>query len=94
MKHPILTAEVITLDTPAIAELSGSGWGDNAQRTEVCGQVAQIAILKDGKLEWSIRITETGRIIFTDYQHRCYQMDTVHSLNLEPVRNWQKHPAR
>jgi hypothetical protein len=92
MKHPKLTCEVVTLNAPTLSEKSGEGWGDDAVKTEVLGQVANLSIKKDGELEFSIQIMPTGRLIFTDYRNRIYRLEPVRNLQLDPERNWKTHP--
>lgn len=92
MDHPVLTAEIVTLDPASARTKKADGWGYDTHRTEVTGRVASIEIKKDGVLEFAIRITETGSLLFSDFNFRRYELDPVRHLRLTPAENWMDRP--
>jgi hypothetical protein len=91
MGRPELKIELTATEPIKAGEpVDASGWGDDAQSIEVTGKVAEINIVKDGKSQFGIYISDDGAIIITDYGNMMFQLELSKSLRFTPYKPWEE----
>jgi len=80
----VTCGDKLTVESP----VSISGWGEEGTQTVLIGDVKQIEIGRDGKIQFGICICENGEIIITDYDSMCWKTNVPQNVRFKPDRPW------
>ncbi len=80
-----LQTEIITDDFPSIVHEAARGYGEKAVATKFDGKPMRVTVLKDGKPQFAIRISDLGEISLTGYD-TDYVFTMPRNIELVPTR--------
>ena len=85
----VVTVEVISKDPIVRNELKeANGWGETAEQVVVQGKIAEVNILKDDKIVFSIYVRENGSLSVNMCYGR-YDMIVPCNMELTNSRPWK-----